>query len=317
MEVPFAAALEQGKTLKLADLNSGFTSPETIALAYFQASLLVDHIVKTFGKEKLLALVRSYGEGLDGDAAMTKTLGASMEQLQASFDQAVDARFAPLRSALKPVEGIDLADPSALRAATAVHPRNFRINLAYGRALASAKDKAAFEPLERAASLVPMATGEESPHAVMAELALQLGDEPRALQEYQSLLAHDHTAIDPARKLAALAEKLGKPDIAALGYERVVSLDPSDTGAHSGLGRLALSRNEPDVAIREFRAALALRPADRAGAHCNLGEAYLAKGLTADAKREALAALEIAPTFERAQDLLLRAIPKSSGESRR
>ena len=184
MEVPFAAALEQNKVLKLSDLNSGFTSPETIALAYFQASLLVDHIVKTFGAEKLQALVRSYGEGLEGDAAMTKTLGASMEELQSSFDKAVDVRFAPLRAALKPIEGLNLADPSALRAATAAHPGNFRAQLAYGRALASAKDKAAFEPLERAASLVPMATGEDSPHGLMADLALQLGDEPRALQEY-------------------------------------------------------------------------------------------------------------------------------------
>jgi tetratricopeptide (TPR) repeat protein len=97
MEVPFAAALEQGKALKLTDLNAGFTSPETIALAYFQASLLVDHIVKTYGHDKLRALVRSYGEGLQGDAALTKTLGASMEQLQASFDKSVDARFGELR----------------------------------------------------------------------------------------------------------------------------------------------------------------------------------------------------------------------------
>jgi hypothetical protein len=77
-----------------------------------------------------------------------------------------------------------------------------------------------------------------------------------------------------------------------------------------------LKRNDPDLAIREFKAALALGPADRAGAHCDLGEAFLARGSAADAKREALAALEIAPTFERAQDLLLKAIGGSSGERR-
>ncbi len=50
MEIPFAMALERGKTLKLADLNSGFTRPDTIALAYYEASLLVDHIVRTYGE---------------------------------------------------------------------------------------------------------------------------------------------------------------------------------------------------------------------------------------------------------------------------
>ena len=131
------------------------------------------------------------------------------------------------------------------------------------------------------------------------------------------MLAHDHTAVEPARKLAALAVKLGKPDVAAMAYERVVALDPSDAPAHTGLGRLALEKKQADVAIREFRAALALGPADRAGAHCNLGEAYFAGGSIADAKREALAALEIAPTFERAQELLLKTIQsKPSGEPR-
>jgi tetratricopeptide (TPR) repeat protein len=308
MEVPFAAALEQGKALKLTDLNAGFTSPETIALAYFQASLLVDHIVKTYGDEKLRTLVRSYGEGFEGDAALTKTLGSSMEQLQASFDKAVDARFGQLRTALRPVTGVDPADPAALRAAVAAHPGNYGIHLAYGRTLAATKDKAAFEPLERAAALVPVATGDESPHALMAELAVQLGDEARALREYQAWLEHDHTTVEAARKLAALADKLGNTEAAALGYSRVVALDPSDAAAHTGLGRLALKKNQPDMAVREFKAALALAPADRASAHCDLGEGYLAKGLAADAKREALAALEIAPTFERAQELLLKAI---------
>jgi tetratricopeptide (TPR) repeat protein len=308
MEVPFAAALEQGKALKLTDLNAGFTSPETIAIAYFQASLLVDHIVKTYGDDKLRALVRSYGEGLEGDEALTKTLGTSMGQLQGSFDTALDTRFSALRQALKPVEGVNLNDPSALRTAVASNPGNFRLNLSLGRALASAKDPAAFEPLERAATLVPMAAGESSPYLMMADLAIALGDEPRAIRELTTFLSHDHTAIEPARRLAALAEKAGDSSAMALAYERVVSLDPSDAVAHTGLGKLALETKQVDVAIREFKAALALGPADRAGAHCNLGEAYLAKGLAADAKREALAALEIAPTFERAQDLLLKAI---------
>ena len=37
-------------------------------------------------------------------------------------------------------------------------------------------------------------------------------------------------------------------------------------------------------------------------------ESYLLANRAADAKREALAALEIAPSFERAQELLLKAI---------
>ena len=97
-----------------------------------------------------------------------------------------------------------------------------------------------------------------------------------------------------------------------MAIERIVALDPFDAEGHTGLGRIALKRRDAQVATREFKAALALGPADRAGAHCDLGETYLLAGRLADAKREALAALEIAPTFERAQDLLLRAVDKTS-----
>jgi Tfp pilus assembly protein PilF len=60
--------------------------------------------------------------------------------------------------------------------------------------------------------------------------------------------------------------------------------------------------------MREFKAALLTNVADKAGAHCDLGEAYLLANRPQEAKKEALSALEIAPTFERAQDLLLRAV---------
>ena len=60
--------------------------------------------------------------------------------------------------------------------------------------------------------------------------------------------------------------------------------------------------------MREFKVALLTGAQDQASAHCDLGESYLLAGRTAEAKKEALAALEIAPSFERAQDLLLRAV---------
>jgi tetratricopeptide (TPR) repeat protein len=320
MELPFARALERGETLKLKDLNAGFTRPETIALAYYQASLLVDHIVATHGEPALRSLVTSFGEGIENDAAITKALGVSIDQLQGTFDQAIQKRFAPLLSALKgtPAETAKpgpRAEPdiAQLRSAASAQPDNYAAQVGLGRALAAAKDRAAFEPLERAAKLVPMAIGENSPHAVMARLAEELGDLPRAIREYQQLLAHDHTSIEPARQLAALAEKAGDEQASSLALERIVALDPFDSQAHTGVGRIALKRRDATIAAREFRAALITGAADKAAAHCDLGESYLLAGKVVEAKREALAALEIAPTFERAQDLLLKIVERNSG----
>jgi tetratricopeptide (TPR) repeat protein len=322
MELPFAMALERGQVLALKDLNSGFTKPETIALAYYQASLLVDHIVQAHGEAALRTLIRSYGDGTEGDAAISKALGVSIDQLQASFDKALSGRFASVRAALRDAPKLPPAgagDVTALRIAAAANPDSYQAQLAFGAALAAQGDRAAFEPLDKAARLVPVAIGENSPHALMGQLAEKLGDSARAIKEYQALLQQDHTAIEPARRLAALAAKAQDEKALAAAHDRIVELDPFDAQGHTGLGRLALKRGDAQTAVREFKVALAVGPADVAAAHCDLGESYLAAGRRADAKREALAALEIAPSFERAQDLLLKVVDggAGSGGSRR
>ena len=315
MEVPFAMALQRNETLKLKDLNAGFTRPETIALAYYQASLLVDHIVTTYGQDALRRLLTAYGEGLEGEAALAKGLGSSTEKLQASFDTAIQTRFSGLLAALRTAPAGDGPSPpkpsgniDELKAAAAADPTSFTAQLALGRALAAAGDTAAYEPLEKAAALIPVATGENSPNAIIGRLAEKLGDTPRAIKAYRALIEHDHAAVEPARRLAALAEKSGDEAVHRFALDRVVALDPFDAAAHSGSGRLALKGKDGAVAAREFKVALMTNVPDKAGAHCDLAEAYLLTGRPADAKKEALAALEIAPTFERAQDLLLRAV---------
>ena len=67
-----------------------------------------------------------------------------------------------------------------------------------------------------------------------------------------------------------------------------------------------MKRKDVPLALRSFRSALAAGPQDRAAAHTDLGEALLATGDRAGAKTQSLEALEIAPSFERAQDLLLK-----------
>jgi tetratricopeptide (TPR) repeat protein len=316
MEVPFAIALEQGRAMKVRDLNAGFTSGETIALAYYEASLLVEHIVAAHGEPALRTLIRSYADGTENEQAITRTLGVSIDALQASFDKMLDARFSSVRAALRDqITGnvSENTDIVALRAMAASKPNSYQAQLLLGSALAAQGDKAAFEPLERAAALVPMAIGENSPHAVMGRLAEQLGDAPRAIKAYQALLAQDHTAIEPARRLAGLGAKTGDEKALIMANERIVEIDPFDSQGHTGLGRIAMKRGDAATAVREFSAALSIGPADRASAHCDLGESYLLAGRRDEAKREVLAALEIAPSFERAQDLLLKIVDAKSG----
>jgi tetratricopeptide (TPR) repeat protein len=319
MEVPFARALQQGETLKLEDLNAGFTRPETISMAYYEASLLVDHIVQSYGADALRRLVATYGEGLEGDAALSKALGVSMKAMQGGFDKTLETRFAPIVAALRPSPSAGegegrrpRAEPGLdeLKARASSDPGSFAAQLALGRALAAADDAAAYGPLERAAALIPVAIGEGSPNAVLGALAEKLDDIPRAIRAYRALLDHDHAAIEPARRLARLAEQAGDAESARFAYERIVSLNPFEPEGHLGAGRLALKRGDAGTAVREFKVALLAGVQDKAAARCDLAESYLLAGRPAEAKKEALAALEIAPSFERAQELLLKAVER-------
>ena len=308
MEVTFARAMDKGKVLKLRDLNAGFTRPDTISLAYDEASLLVDHIVSTKGQQALNTLIRSFGDGIDSDAALKRAIAVDFDGLQATFDTYLDARFGTMRRALHDVDTPVDMSLDKLKAAAAAKPDSYIAQLALGEALAKGGDQAAFGPLERAATLVPTAIGDESPHAIMAALAEKLNDRPRALKEYEALLASDHTNVEAARKLWTLAQAAGDERLMTLSVTRIVSLDPFDTAAHSNWGRMAIKKRDAAVATREFRAALQTGAPDKAAAHCDLGESYLLAGDRGAAKKEALAALEIAPSFERAQELLLNAV---------
>jgi tetratricopeptide (TPR) repeat protein len=311
MDTEFVQVLEHGETIKLRDLNAAFQDPKRISLAYYEASLLVEHLVTTFGDAGLRKLVRAYGQGVDTDAALKEALNASLDQLQAGFDQSIDRQFAPLRRALAgPDEDALAAKPlPELRAYVADHPQSYPAHMALGRALlkGAALDDAA-QAFQRAAVLVPTARGDRSPYAMLAQIALQKNDRARAIAELTSLVAVDYDNIAAARKLASLLHEAGSETTAGFAgvHQRIAAIDPFDVDAHRVVGRFLMQNNQPDAAAREFRAVLALAPVDQAAAHTDLAESYFKSGKRAEAKKQTLAALEIAPTYERAQELLLK-----------
>lgn len=312
MEITFAEAMNEGQVLPLAELNAGFTRPETISLAYFEASLLVAHLIDRFGEPAIHQLLRAYGDGLDTDAALEQVVGETLGDLQGEFDAYLEAEFGELRRALRRVmqDGQEFAQPD-VQALAAENPGSYPLQLALGRTRLQGGDTAgAIDAFLEAVRLVPMATGEGSARAMLIDAHLRQGDRQRAMEELEALLAYDHTNIEAARQLAALAEVEGDDDRRWLAYERIIAIDPFDASRHGALGRMALDRGETEIAAREFRAALASTPIDPAAAHCDLAESYVRLERFDEARRQALRALEIAPTYERAQDLLLDIIDR-------
>jgi tetratricopeptide (TPR) repeat protein len=313
-DVEFATLLNRGETIKLRELNAAFTNPRTISLAYFEAALLVEHMVATYGDAGVARLVRAYAKGIDTDAALKSAFDTDFDALQAGFNQFNDKMFGAIMPALKAGakdEELQTMPLAALRAYAAENPQSFAGQSALGRALVQDRQMdEAQQAFERAAALVPVARGPGSPHAQLAAIALVKNDRNRAITELEALVAVDFDNIDAARQLASLLRAAGVSDPAKMRpvFERIAAIDPFDADAHATLGRLALQRSEPDTAAREFRTVIALGPVDRAAAITDLAESYMKGGKKAEAKKQTLAALEIAPSYERAQSLLLQLV---------
>ena len=85
-------------------------------------------------------------------------------------------------------------------------------------------------------------------------------------------------------------------------------IHPMDLEGHRGLGSLLMEREEFADAAREYKVLLALNAPDRANTDFKLASAQYGAGQLAEARRSILRCLEIAPSFEAAQDLLLRIV---------
>jgi tetratricopeptide (TPR) repeat protein len=313
MDIQFAQMMNDDKVIKLRDLNAAFTDSRTISTAYFQGSVVVDYLVETYGPAGINKLLRAYGQGLDTDAALKSALDTSFDQMQTGFDAMLERRFGAIRRALMGEDEKKLAvmPLDELKSIAAAQPGSYRARMALGNALKKAgDDDAAMKAFEEASALLPISP---LPHLLMAQIAREKKDQARMISELQGVVNTDFDNVDAARGLAGEMKKAGIDDPARVRAvnERIIAIDPFDNEAHTVLGRLAMQRNDGDTAVREFKVALLLNPVNRAEAHTDLAEGYFKSGKKDLAKKETLSALEIAPTYDRAQDLLLKIVEKA------
>lgn len=85
-------------------------------------------------------------------------------------------------------------------------------------------------------------------------------------------------------------------------------IDPFDGEVRKMRGGAYEREGKPGLAVPEYEAVLAVETTDRVQAQYDLARAYLAAGRKDDARRAALKALEAAPGFEAAQEVLLQSL---------
>jgi cellulose synthase operon protein C len=311
LSLSFVRAYLDGRLLPLDDLNSGFVRPETpeqIALSYYQAGWVCEVIADRFGMEKIRAMLRAYGEGLDTDEVFAQVLGKSVAEVDTLFRDELARVLDPFAPRLVgPDSPTD--DEASLRSAVGNNPESFFLHWALGQMLAEkGNPDEAVSFLERARNLFPYATAENGPYGLLARIHLEREDFEAAREILWDWWHRHPLFVDNALQLGRLLTREGRSDEALQVLEQAVYSDPFSAPLHRMLGDLYLDSGRNREAVRTFAVLLELDPRDRAAAHFGLAKALLRAGERERARREVLLSLEIAPGYEEAQRLLLEMV---------
>ena len=213
MQVQFAEAMERGDVVPLAELNQAFSDPERITLAYYQASLVVEHIIAAHGEEGAAPPAARVRRGARHRHRDPRSRSACRWlRCRSRSPRLSTRRFAPVRAALAlPEDG----DPAAARRRCRrcarwrpSHPGSYPLQMAVAQVLQDAGERdGAMTAYDGGRGAVPVT--HRVPRArwrLLAKLALEAGDRPRAAAALERLIARDGDNVEAARQLVTLLD---------------------------------------------------------------------------------------------------------------
>ncbi len=282
------AAIQDKKLLPIAELDRGFIHPEypaQVTVSYFQAGRICDYIQTRWGAQKLLDMVHAFAERKTTPDVIRQHLGMEPEEFDREFLAALDkelgstvANFDEWTAHLKELAAMAKAD----------------------------KNDDVIQQGDEVIRMYPDYVDGANAYEFLAKAHLAKGNKPAAVTVLKAYQTHGGRNPEALKQLASLELELGDGVAAAATLDRVNYIYPEDEELHRRLGDLWFAQKNFPGAIREFGAVLALKPLDRASAQYDLARAYFAAGQRAQARDHVLTALENAPGYRPAQQLLLQ-----------
>jgi cellulose synthase operon protein C len=283
-------AIKEGKFLPIADLDRGFIRPtyeQQVIVSYMQAGLTCEYVAGRFGQAGLKAMLDQFGAGKTTAQAVEAALKIAPAEFDKDFKAYVEqqlgsvvAQFEPWQHALAETSEAFRAKDWRLVTATAAHA--IELNPDY---------------VEQGSPYIAKARA----HKELKETALATS----TLLEYRKRGGYDPDAL---LSLATALTEAKREDDAIGVLHDVLMVAPLRPEVHSQLGDRLLAANRAPEAVVEYEALVAMAPQDMADAHYLLAKAYLAAADKTRSREHLLYALEIAPHYREAQQLLLEVV---------
>lgn len=281
------AAIKRGQLLPLANLDQGFVRPSysgQVQVSYMQAGLVCDFIAQRWGHDALVNMLKAFAQRQSTAQALESALGDDSETFDEQFMIHLQEQWGELLDTLDEYSAVLRQLERAIQF----------------------EDWVSVEALSR--DLIrryPQRVGEGNPYVVLSTALEEQGHDDQAvdvLMQWHQRGGHDPAVLE---KLIIDLRARERNDEAVVVMESLNWVDPYGTDVHRWLGEHYLESNEPVRALREFDALLGMQVDDLAAAHLGKARANLLLEDDAGARREVLYALENAPFYRPAQQLLL------------
>jgi tetratricopeptide (TPR) repeat protein len=288
LKLEYLGAIKAKKLLPIAQLNDGFMRPkfpEQVLVSYYQASLIADYIDQKFGFPAILKMLDLYKAGKGTPDVFKEALSLNLDDFDKQFFAWVDER----------VKNIEL--------------EQFTEMLTNGdKAMEMGDLDAAIEVFKRAIAMYPEYTDAHNAYEALAGAYMKKGDKKAATETLKQLMTYSETSFTGTMTLAGLLLENNDIPGASRALEAAMYIRPMDMEGHQKLGELLMGQKQFSGAAREYETLLALNAPDRAGTFYKLAEANFGQGNRQEARRNVMRSLEIAPSYEPAQELLLKLV---------
>ena len=310
--VLFVRSFAAGRWFKIADLDGAFQrprSPQDLPIAYFEASQICEFIVERFGFDAILNMLALYRDKARTPDVLRQVLKMTEADFDREFNAYIDAKVRPLQAALS-TEANVVASLSKVEVLKQLETHDtFALRVRAAELFAADGDTTtAATHYTRALELFPYVVGDGNPYEAFARLLEQKGNAAQAAEVLEKLVSKDENNLEALQTIARLRSSLGQRQQALDALLASFYISPFDYKLHTQAGELSVELKNYPQALAEFQAVLALQPPNIAEANYNVASAYHALGRQPEARRAVLRALEAAPRYEKAQELLLRIV---------
>ncbi len=302
-----------GQLTPVSQLSGAFlrpASPAHLQFAYFESSLVVEFLLQEYGLDILRQILVDLSVGMPIEESLQRYVGppalVDRQFLRFARQQAED--LAPKLDWRKDAL-LENASGQQLESLLAEHPNNYWLMQQVARQRVAEEEwRQAAALLERLHSLFPSDRSSDNALRQLAAVYRHLEQTEAERRVLLQLAELDGDAVDAFQRLMELAK--AEQDWTRLRVDalRMLAVNPLDPDGHEMLSLAAEQLERPEDVVAAQRALLQMDPSDPAQTHYRLARGLQQMGSPIEARREVLLALEAAPRYRAAQELLLELV---------